>query len=130
MINSLLGRMHLASDVSKLTDKQKELVKEGVTYFKSIANDKKRSVPYFPLGFTDFSQKTVAAGFKTDKKLYLAVWNLGGENKVEIPVSQGIKSVAVGYPKNIHLDYSFTETALTVRFSEPFQARFFEIEID
>ena len=130
MINSLLGRMHLASDVSKLTDKQKELVKEGVTYFKSIANDKKRSVPYFPLGFTDFSQQTVAAGFKTDKKLYLAVWNLGGENKVEIPVSQGIKSVAVGYPKNIHLDYSFTETALTVRFSEPFQARFFEIEID
>ena len=131
MINTFLGRMHLASDITRLTEKQKELVKEGIKYYNSLTKDKKKAVPFMPLGFTDFSQKLVASGLKTDKKIYLAVWNLGDEKQtMNISVPQGIKNVTVGYPKNIKTKYAFNENTLFVNFSESFQARFFEIEID
>lgn len=82
-----------------------------------------------PLGFTDFSQKLVASGLKTDKKIYLAVWNLSDENRtVNIPVRERVKNTTVGYPKNLPTDYSFENNSLTVRFSAPYSARFFEME--
>lgn len=129
MINTFLGRMHLASDITRLTDKQKVLVKDGIKYYDSLTQDKKKALPYMPLGFADFSQKLVASGLKTDKKIYLAVWNLSDENRtVNITVPENIKSVTVGYPKNMKTDYSFENDILTVRFSAPYSARLFEME--
>lgn len=129
MINTFLGRMHLASDITRLTNAQKELVKEGIKYYNSLTQDKKKALPYMPLGFTDFSQKLVASGLKTDKKIYLAVWNLSDENRtVNIPVRERVKNITVGYPKNLPTDYSFENNSLTVRFSAPYSARFFEME--
>lgn len=129
MINTFLGRMHLASDITRLTNAQKELVKEGIKYYNSLTQDKKKALPYMPLGFTDFSQKLVASGLKTDKKIYLAVWNLSDENRtVNIPIRERVKNTTVGYPKNLPTDYSFENNSLTVRFSAPYSARFFEME--
>lgn len=129
MINTFLGRMHLASDITRLTNAQKELVKEGIKYYNSLTQDKKKALPYMPLGFTDFSQKLVASGLKSDKKIYLAVWNLSDENRtVNIPVRERVKNITVGYPKNLPTDYSFENNSLTVRFSAPYSARFFEME--
>lgn len=129
MINTFLGRMHLASDITHLKNAQKELVKEGIKYYNSLTQDKKKALPYMPLGFTDFSQKLVASGLKTDKKIYLAVWNLSDENRtVNIPVRERVKNITVGYPKNLPTNYSFENNSLTVRFSAPYSARFFEME--
>lgn len=129
MINTFLGRMHLASDITHLKNAQKELVKEGIKYYNSLTQDKKKALPYMPLGFTDFSQKLVASGLKSDKKIYLAVWNLSDENRtVNIPVRERVKNITVGYPKNLPTDYSFENNSLTVRFSAPYSARFFEME--
>ena len=130
MINTFLGRMHLASDISRLTKAQKDLVKEGIEYYNSLTPIKKKALPFMPFGFTDFSQKVVASGLKTKDKIFLAVWNLGEDKcTAKIPVLQKVKSVAVGYPKNISTDYSFENGALTVRFEAPFSARFFELRM-
>ena len=50
MINSFLGRMHLASHLELMTDEQLKLVTEGVAYYNSLTEEKRTAVPYFPDG--------------------------------------------------------------------------------
>ena len=131
MINSFVGRMHLASDLTKLSDLQFDLVKEGVDYFKSFAEDKKTALPIFPTGFTAFGDKFVTAGLKNDKLIRLAVWNLSKDDiTVDIPLKAKVKGVKVGYPANWQTDYCVCENALKVNFKKGQYARFFEIELD
>ena len=43
---------------------------------------KKTATPYFSLGFTNFGDSIVCFGLKDDSKIYLAVWNLKGEEEI------------------------------------------------
>ena len=45
MVNSFLGRMHLASHLERLNEEQFALVKEGVAYYNRIASAKKNALP-------------------------------------------------------------------------------------
>ncbi len=127
-VNALLGRMHLASHIEMLSPAQFALVQEGIVYYNKLTPVKKMALPYFPLGFTSFGVPYAACGLKADKKLYLAVWNLGGKREVCIPIPEGILAVTVGYPCSLESDFAFNENALTVRFDEKYAARVFEIE--
>ncbi len=128
-VNALLGRMHLAGHVDRLSDKKFELVREGIAYFKKLTPVKKIALPYFPLGFTRFGQKYAASGLRDGNKIFLAVWNLNGVERIEIPFESKIKSVSVGYPKTLPTDFSVEGNFLTVRFDKAYQARFFEVEL-
>lgn len=131
MVNAFLGRMHLASNLTKLSAENFALVKEGVKYSKKLAKIKKTALPYFPLGFTDFSKDTVACGLKANEngkeKLYLAVWVLRGNKIAVIPVA-GAKTANAAYPKNLPTEYDLSGGVLTVKFTGSNSARFFEIE--
>lgn len=135
MINSFLGRMHLASHLELFDEHKLALVREGVDYYNSMVADKKNALPYLPVGFTKFGKKLVASGLKTDKKLYLAVWNLGGEHDVEIPLTDiDPKSARIAYPacdseNEYSLKYSLYSDKLSIKFTEDIQARMFEIEL-
>ena len=129
MINSFLGRMHLASDVGLLNEEKTELLKEGIDYYNYLTPAKKVALPCFPLGFTDFHKKNAACGLKTENKVYLAVWNLGDNKPVTVNLDCPIKSVTVGYPKKMKTDFSIEGNTLTVNFPCEYSARFFEIEI-
>ena len=127
MINSFLGRMHLASHLERLNEHQLTLVREGVDYYNSLTPAKKKGLPKFPIGFNKFSNDWVVAGFETDEKLYLAVWNLGGSLHREIPL-KGYKSALCAYPKANTLPYTYKDGTLTIDFTEKYQARFFELK--
>ena len=135
MINSFLGRMHLASHLELFDEHKLALIREGVNYYNSMIADKKKALPYLPIGFTKFGKNLVASGLKTDKKLYLAVWNLGGERDVEIPLANlSPKSARIAYPASnkeneYSLKYSLYSDKLSVQFTEDIQARMFEIEL-
>lgn len=127
MINSFLGRMHLASNLSLLNNDQLALVKEGVEYYKTMTEAKKCALPYFPCGFTRYGMDFVAAGFEVDDKIYLAVWNLGEKLHREIPLKRGESAVCT-YPKTNTVNFSLENTLLAIDFTEKYQARFFEIK--
>jgi alpha-galactosidase len=130
MINSFLGRMHLASHLELLNEEKFALVKEGVDYYNSIRAAKKTALPYMPIGFTNFGKTLVASGLIGGNKLYLAVWNLGGEKKVSIPL-EGIapKSARIAYPACSALECRLNGNNIEIEFTEDYQARMFEIEI-
>ena len=130
MINSFLGRMHLASHLEMLSEDKLALVKAGVEYYDYLTPDKKRGLPYLPLGFSNYEDKSLASGYIVDdKKIYLAVWNMGGNTPLEIPFHKSIKSCKVGFPASLPTDFSVEDNKLTVKFHEEYMARFFEIEV-
>ncbi|MBO4572999.1 MAG: alpha-galactosidase [Clostridia bacterium] len=129
MINALLGRMHLSSHVELLSKENQALIKEGIAYYEKLVEMKKRALPVFPLGFTDFRADNVAAGLKDGDKIYLAVWHLKGDKEVKIPFKRNVAKANVGYPLNMPIEYCSEKNVLTVRFSEEKQARLFEITL-
>ena len=130
MINSFLGRMHLASHLELLTKEQFALVQEGVEYYNTLSKDKKEAMPYFPLGFTKFGDDLVVGGLKTQDKIYLAVWNLADTPKeIYIPLGEEkIVEANVAYPKKSLTKCAVNENVLTVCFEKGESARFFEIK--
>lgn len=131
MINSFLGRMHLASHLELLDDEKKQLVKEGVSFYDSLTEDKLQSLPYLPLGFTDFSQQRIASGYISKNTLYLAVWNLDNIGEFAIPLEKtwDIESVEIGYPKKNDTKYAIENNVLKVVFEQKYCARFFIIKL-
>lgn len=129
MINSFLGRMHLASHIGLLPEAKISLVREGVGYYKRLTESKKGSLPVFPLGFTSFGEPCAAAGFQKGDTVYLAVWNLGGQRDLCVPFGRRIKKVSVGYPEALPVGLEQRDDLLFVRFTEDYQARFLEIEL-
>ena len=131
MVTAMMGRLHLSSHVELLSESKKDIIREGVEYFKRTAAQKKKSVPYFPKGFSRFGDRQVAAGFIADKTLYLAVWNTGGRKKdftVNVSELRPI-SCKLAFPLRLPTNFSFEDGKLAVRFTERYQARFFEIEL-
>ena len=126
MINSFLGRMHLASHLELLNEKQLALITEGVAYYNSLTEARKKGLPYFPIGFTGFDADKVAAGFVADEKIYLAIWNLGEETELQIPIDCAVTNVELAYPQYSAKNYAFENGVFSVRM-ESKTARFFEI---
>ncbi len=128
MVNSFLGRMHLASHLERMNEHQLELVADGVKFFNSLTDMKKRALPYLPHGLTKFKEEKVASGLKDGKKIALAVWNLGEDTEQDICIEEGIASVTMGYPFAPNATFSHDGNNLHVVFNEPKSAAFFMIE--
>ena len=129
MINSFLGRMHLASHLELMNDHQLSLVREGVEYYDSLTEAKKRAKPCFPLGFTGFGKENVAAGLVDGNRVYLAVWHLSGENEVTVPLGGIIKDARISYPKSSNAQLVKRENELTVKFTSCPESVFVEVEM-
>ncbi len=129
MVNSFLGRMHLASHLELLSDEKQALVKEGVSYFKELSKAKESSLPCFPIGFTNFGDKFVASGFKTDDTIYLAVWNLGQKGEKTVALDKNILSAKVAYPACNKVKLKTKKNLIKMNFTEDYQARFLEIKV-
>ena len=127
MINTFLGRMHLASHIELLSDDKRALIKEGVEYYDSLTSAKKTALPFLPCEFATFGDEHVAAGLKAKNKAYLSVYNLGKTGEFSINVGKEYKKAICAYPKANELEYSLENGVLTVKFTEDYQARFFEL---
>ena len=130
MVNALLCRIHLASRLFLLDEEKLALIREGVTFYETIIEAKKKAVPYLPLGYAKFGDTLVSVGIKAEDKLYLAVWNLGGNQDVTLPLPEiKVKNATVAYPISLPTDFTYTQDSITVRFTENVQARIFEITL-
>lgn len=128
MINCILGRMHLASRLDLLSGNQMQLVKEGVEIYRKFSWFKKVAVPFFPAGFAEVGDATGAFGLKTDNLAYVAVYGLGDNPEIAIPLPNGVKSAKFCYPADLPTDYKTENNILRVAFSGEYKARLFEIK--
>ena len=127
MVNAMLGRMHLASRLDKLPEDQLALVKEGIEYYKALAEAKKRALPYFPEGLAKLGQDRIVSGLADGDTVYLAVWHLHGDNAVTVTLPDEIKGVKIGYPSTSDTKVSFSGHDLQLAFAGDEGAVFLEI---
>ena len=130
MINSFLGRVHLASHLEYLRDDQLSLIKDGIEYYKSISDFKHSAIPFFPMGLTHFGAERVAAGLRDGKRILLAVWCLGGEKDFTLDLGGRIESVKIAYPFKPNASVSADGQKLKISFERVKPAAFLEIELD
>lgn len=130
MLNAILGRIHMASRIHLLDEEKMDLIREGVAVYRKMTPDKVQAVPYLPKGYAQIDDTFVAVGLKTDKKLYLGVWNLHGDRHVKLPLPEiCVQDVSVAYPKEMETRYTYDATSITIDFTEDEQARLLEIEL-
>ena len=127
MINSFLGRMHLASHLEMMSKSQLDIIAEGVTYYDTLTEAKKTALPYLPEGFTHFGAQRVVSGMKTENTIYLAVWCLGEEKHMEIPLDVIPKTVKIAYPSHPSATCERVDNGVIVEFSSTNAAVFLEI---
>lgn len=126
MVNAMLGRVHLASHLELISERQRALVKEGIDCMKRLAAFKKRAVPCFPKGFARFGDKSAACGLCADEKMVLAVWNTGGDGKEEIMLPDYVSAQCeILYPASPATDFTFANGKLTVILPKGYSARCF-----
>lgn len=154
MVNAQLLRIHQSGHMVELSQERKELVKEGIAYYKKIRSDIKQAVPGWPLGLADSRDSWLVSALKTEGKTYLAVWRRYGDTDTcEIPLekliecgngfghesmdrqavgNKGAVTVMLAYPKaalqeNLEYELDRERLCLKVRFKREVMARIFEI---
>ena len=131
----MLLRIHQSGHLAKISDERKDLVKEALDYYKSIRQDIKNALPFWPLGLSKFSDSWVCLGLKAEDKIYLAVWRRkSSSDYIKIPVNYtDNKNVTVKctYPSYEECEYSWNKNnkTLTVKLEKEFSARLFEIKL-
>ncbi len=130
MCNAMLGRIHLASFLNKLPESQLDLIREGLAFYKSIAEMKIHSIPFFPKGTSEFFSKEVIGGIMDDKTGVLGVWNTSGKSKsIKVNLSKyDFKDLEVGYPTSLSTNWSYDKDkkVLEVFFPEDYGGRIFK----
>ena len=138
MVNTLLLRIHQSGHLAELSDARKALVKEGITYYKSIRQNIRKAMPVWPIGYADNLDQWLAFVLKTEDKAYLAVWRRGGDERMQIPLDSiwqegACEQIKLAYPKqsmseNCDWEFDKERAVLTVNFKQPVMARMFEID--
>jgi len=98
MVNAMLLRIHLSGEIQKVSDRQMELIKEGVECYKNIRESIRESVPFYPLGTESYGKGWLAAGYRNNKNAYMAVWRMDDDNEsIFIPDIKS-KNIKIIYP--------------------------------
>ena len=128
MVNAVLGRIHLASDLSLLDKEEMDLVKEGVRYIKSLNNFKKIALPIYPIGISHWGDKVVCNGLISEGKIVLTVINLSNQEKeIEIDLNAyHILDLSLSYPLSLPCLYSYKNGILKVKLNKEPSGRVFE----
>ena len=74
MINVMLMRIHQSGALAKLSPEKLALVKEGLDCYKTIRDDIKQSLPYWPLGLPKFTDPWASSALRNGETNYVAVW--------------------------------------------------------
>ena len=130
MVNAMLGRIHLASDLSLLSKEEMELVKEGVKIIKSHNEWKKTALPIYPNGISYWGDEVVTNGLIGKGKILLTVTNLSGAPK-EISVDlrpYHVKDLRLSYPSSLKTAYTFENGILKTSLPAEASGRLFEGE--
>ena len=133
MCNAMLGRIHLASFIDKLPASQLDLIREGIRYYKSLVDFKKKALPIYPKGTSHFFDKEVIGGLIDGHRIILGVWNTSNKpRKIIINLEKyNVEKVAIGYPSSLATEFSFDKETkvLTVNFPENYGGRIFDLKI-
>lgn len=134
MVNSLLLRIHQSGHLVNLSDSRMALVKEGIAYYKTIRQDIKVALPYWPIGLSQYGNEWACLGLTSNNADYIAVWRRNSQKDIlSVPIKhfkgKDIE-VVCGYPKKEECNYQWNKASgkLTVSLPNKVSARLFSLK--
>jgi alpha-galactosidase len=133
VVNSLLGRVHLSGHLNELSERQHQLITDGVAVNKRICRKLRHGVPFWPLGIPRWSDEWLAFGYDCGDNRYLSVWCRGGEETCSFPI-HGLEGKALRteclYPARMPGDacWNASKGSLTVTLPAVPSARLFLLQ--
>lgn len=128
MVNAMLLRIHQSGHLAEISEARRKLVKEGLDVHRSITEELKTGLPFWPLGLGSFQSEFLCAGVDCGENAYLAVWHTtDGAETVDIPL-RGRRFEEQLYPAaGFETDVRAKEDVLTVSL-EGKKARLFKLK--
>lgn len=131
MVNAAFHRLQLSGKIHLLSQKNEQIVKEGLAYYKSLDRCRLKCYPIFPSGFARAEDKTVVSGIKYKDRLFIAVYKLE-DNEREVTVdlsSYGTGEAKISFPLGVPTKLRQAGSAVTISFGKGACARIFEYKI-
>lgn len=117
--SALLGRVHLAGRIDRLSDAQMRLVQEGTLAYRATRPRIPKALPFWPLGLPGWHDPVVALGLRDTEGELLTVWRRSGSNTVRVPLDPVPGRTCVvdvvfptSLPTNVHWDASVGDIVL------------------
>lgn len=127
-VSAMLLRIHQSGHLAELSEQGFRQVQDAIRYYKTLRQQLKTALPFWPLGLSSFTDEWVALGMQAeDGKVWLAVWRREGtQASYALPLA-GLKGKVVqGYPSTVPHATEWREEVLTVTMP-PRSAAIFEI---
>lgn len=127
-VSAMLLRIHQSGHLAELSGQGFRQVQDAIRYYKTLRQQLKTALPFWPLGLSSFTDEWVALGMQAeDGKVWLAVWRREGDQaSCELPLT-GLKGKIVqGYPSTVQHATAWDNDVLTVTMP-PRSAAIFEI---
>ncbi len=129
MVNAMLLRMHLAGEITKLDEKQFEIVKQGVECYKQVRSDISKAIPYYPLGVETTNKGWLCAGYNCNDKQYLVVWRTNCEESSKtIYVDTVLKQAEILYPTTDCCRMRYEKGKLEIELRDKFSGVVIEVK--
>ena len=142
LVSAMLLRIHQSGHLADLDETRFDLVREGLSYYKSIRHQIRDALPFWPLGLADYEDGWVCFGLhlppETDRGHgddLIAVWRCESEEEtVELPYALPDKEnadVRVVFPSGSPQKISYDKDASTIRVTldEPYSARLLRVSM-
>ena len=127
MVNSLIGRIHLASKLYMLSDEKQQMIKDGIDCYNYLKQYRKDCVPYYPIGLSNYKDKFLAFGYQTESKAILFLYNMSSDDDIKVKLD-GVKKAKLIYPTNLETEFEFENELLTFKVKRHLVARVFELD--
>ena len=104
LASPLLGRVHLAGQIHRLSEAQMALVQEAVAAYRTTRARLSAAVPFWPLGLPGWHDPVVALGMRDDEGELVTVWRRSGPTSVRLPLAHHAGhplDVAVVFPTSL-----------------------------
>ncbi|MCC2683922.1 MAG: hypothetical protein K0R75_821 [Paenibacillaceae bacterium] len=134
MVNAMLLRILLSGQLADMSSELRLLVKQGIDCYKSLRQDIKRGVPFWPLGrLPGIEDDWLCLGLSCAERTYLSVWRMDTDSAAcRLPIAHLQNrqvSVRCAYPlePNCEWGWELESGVLNVAFPCKYTARVFEM---
>lgn len=126
LINSMIGRVHLASKLYLLSEEKQNRIKEGLSFYHELDELKQNGYLFLPNGFTSYYDSQLAYGIRNEKYGYLFVYQMKGTKPLKVKIGK-YKKIELAYPLDLPTDYEMKGKTLVFTPHRDKIARLFKI---
>jgi alpha-galactosidase len=113
LVNSMMGRMHLAGRIDLLSSEQRARVRAAVEAYRGYRSMLARGRPQWPIGLPTWHDQWVALAIDSDDDCLVALWYRGGgHGEIVLPIARlgpGAFRAEAVFPTDLPLDLDWSD---------------------